>query len=199
MEAKGYKVFKGNNEFNIIYIEGVEPDTFKLNNDAANTWNDTRNVISFVNDEPVLNLSNLATTEPGSYYTERPLNKNGCARIKFGQYTAWKLGIHGNSEPHEALVQVAPVTVCRDRNKDGYRTNDKEDTGVFGINQHYGFDLANVDRASAGCLVGRSRNSHRAFIKLLKTDSRYLRDNNYIFTTTIIDGTDLVNWSSSCK
>ena len=62
----------------------------------------------------------------------------------------------GKASAHEALVQVAEVTVHRDLNKDFKRTNDKTDTGLFGINQHWGYDAPKDDlgNTSAGCLVG---------------------------------------------
>jgi hypothetical protein len=130
-----------------------------------------------------------ATTEPGRYYTTKPLSPKGAARIKFGYYDAWRVGMHGNSEPHEALVQVVPITVHRDLNKDGFRTGDNLDTGLFGINQHWGYDmpLDDIGRSSAGCLVGRSRSSHRKFMQLIKSDPRYVKNPTVLFGTAIID------------
>jgi hypothetical protein len=58
-----------------------------------------------------------ATTEPGRHYTEvKLLNPLGAARIAFGQYRAWKVGIHRND--HEALRQTRDITVYRDANRD---------------------------------------------------------------------------------
>ncbi|PSB33774.1 hypothetical protein [Chlorogloea sp. CCALA 695] len=133
-----------------------------------------------------------ATTEPGNYYTRNPMNSGGAARIKFGQYTSWRVGLHGKDR-HEALVQVAPVSVHRDFNKDFKRTGDRITTGLYGINQHWGYDLPlnNISTASAGCLVGRSHGGHREFMNLIKTDSRYRQDPSFIFTTTIIPGDEL--------
>jgi hypothetical protein len=123
------------------------------------------------------------------------MNPKGAARIKFGQYKAWRVGIHygGGSEPHEALVQEAPITVHRDFNKDLFRTGDKLDTGLFDINQHWGYDMPrnNISFASAGCLVGRTREGHRQFMKLIKQDKRYQLNKNYLFVTTIIPGDEL--------
>jgi len=45
--------------------------------------------------------------------------------------------------------------------------------------------------ASAGCLVGRTRDGHREFIQLIKQDRRYLANPHYVFTTTIISGEEL--------
>jgi Patatin-like phospholipase len=91
---------------------------------------------------------------------------------------------------HE-LAQVVAVSVYRDRNKDGFRRGDAIDIGLFGINQHWGYDIAVVDNASAGCLVGQSQSSHTDFMTLVKQDRRYQLNNQYRFMTTIIAGDDL--------
>jgi hypothetical protein len=48
-----------------------------------------------------------------------------------------------------------------------------------------------IANASAGCLLGRTREGHREFMQLIKGDSRYQRDRSFIFTTTVIAGDDL--------
>ena len=195
MRAKKYQVFQGSRYYNIVYIEGINDDG-TLNDDVPNVFNDLRTVIEIVDNNPVIKASYIATTEPGTYYTYNPLNPLGAARIKFGQYQAWRVGTHGNSEPHEALVQSSPVTVCRDFNKDFIRTGDKLDTGNFGINQHWGYDapIDNIYNVSAGCLVGRRRDSHRKFMAIAKSDVRYCANKNYEFYTTVIAGDDLIRF-----
>jgi hypothetical protein len=113
------------------------------------------------------------------------MNPAGAARIKFGQYKAWSLGTH---HTHEALVQVAPITVCRDGNKDYQRERDREDTGLFGVNQHWGYDLPRNDLgpSSAGCLVGRTTAGHREFMTLVKSDARFRANPAYRFLTTVM-------------
>ena len=51
-------------------------------------------MIGFEGDKPVILGKWLATTEPGAYYTEHPVNPAGAARIEFGQYQAWRVGMH---------------------------------------------------------------------------------------------------------
>lgn len=193
MRAKNYVVFNQPRNYNIIYVEGMNEDG-TLNDDAPNEFNDRRIVIEVINGIPKIVNHWQATTEPGNYYTFNPMNSKGAARIKFGQYQAWSVGIHGNAEPHEALIQVDPITVCRDYNQDFSRTGDKLDTGLFGVNQHWGYDLPvnDVSNASAGCLVGRRRQGHREFMKIIKADRRYQVDSNYVFYTTVIGGDDLI-------
>jgi hypothetical protein len=76
--------------------------------------------------------------------------------------------------------------MSRDQNKDGRRAGDLRQTGEFGLNQHWGYDLCEVDKASAGSLVGQSKDGHRQFMALVKSDPRYQADRKYIFTTTIL-------------
>ncbi len=191
--AKGYKLNTNEGEINIIWVEGMNPDG-KINGDEPNQFNDTASIYDH---QFTLLGCWSGTTEPGRWYTQHPMNPKGAARIAFGQYKSWRVGIHGNSEPHEALVQVAPVAVYRDRNRDMLRTGDELEWGLFGINQHWGYDLppSDIGLASAGCMVIRSRQGHREFMSLVKTDIRYdpvlPQNKRHIFSTIIIPGDQL--------
>jgi lysozyme family protein len=189
MRAKGFRVDSDEGHLNIVYVEGMNVDGTP-NDNAPNHFNDLRAVIRFMDGKPVIAGAWEGTTEPSRRWTQDPMNPKGAARIAFGQYTAWQTGVHRPREGggHEALVQVAPVTVHRDLDKDYKRDGDARDTGLFGINQHCGYDLPRNDlgNSSAGCLVGRTKAGHRAFMALVKTDKRYLADRSYRFTTTIL-------------
>ena len=180
----------------IVYVEGTD-ENGKPNADEFNKFNDRRIVLSIDKGKPKILLNVLGTTEPGKFFTDNPENAGGAARIAFGQYKSWRVGIHKAGKPtaHEALVQVANLTVYRDLNKDGKRTGDKLDVGSgFGINQHSGHnaDTNNIGKASAGCLVGRSTDEHKLFMKLVKIDPRFKKaSNGYRYMSTIIDGGDL--------
>ncbi|MBE9224886.1 peptidoglycan-binding protein [Phormidium sp. LEGE 05292] len=190
MQNKEYFIAIGERCYNIVYLEGAGADGTP-NEDTFNEWNDRRMVIEIASGTPKIVGNWLATTEPGDYYTYHPMNPEGAARIAFGQYKAWQVGKHGNSEPHEALVQCMSVKVYRDSNKDGLRNGDSIDEGLFGINQHWGYDMRQVRSASAGCLVGQSRKSHQEFMALVKQDRRYQLNDKYVFLTTVIPGDDL--------
>lgn len=185
--AQNYSVAVGDRLYNLVYVEGVDADG-KPNADRLNEWNDRRIVIEIVGGTPKIVGNWLATSEPGAKYTYSPLNPEGAARIAFGQYKSWKVGIH---KDHEALVQVANIKVHRDRNQDGSRAGDPVRIGCYGVNQHWGYDMTRVDGASAGCLVGQSRQGHREFMALIKQDQRYQANHNYLFDTAVIPGDDL--------
>lgn len=193
MRSKNYVIFEGANQYNIVYLEGVNVDG-SLNADVPNHFNDRRLVIQVLDRIPSVIGNWEGTSEPGSHYTRNPMNHRGAARICFGQYKAWSLGMHGQTDRHEALVQVQPLPVARDGNRDFARTGDYIASGLWGINQHWGYDLPtnNIQRASAGCLVGRTRAGHREFMQLVKKDAKLRKFAGYVFTTTIIPGDDLL-------
>jgi peptidoglycan hydrolase-like protein with peptidoglycan-binding domain len=195
LQRRGYSICRHPDCINIVYVEGVDNDGLGTPNDnKPNVFNDLRCVIRIDgNGNPRLQAWE-ATTEPGRFYTENPEPPGnhlpGAARIAFAQFKSWAVGRHrpGTVEEHEALVQVAPVTVYRDLNKDYQRAGDRTDTGIFGINQHRAHDLPhdNIARSSAGCLVGRLPREHEAFMALAKADARYLANNGYRFSTAIL-------------
>jgi hypothetical protein len=171
---------------NIFYIEGMNEDG-KANANRPNEFNDLRIVIQLIAGVPKITGMWQATTEPGRYWTLRPMNPKGAARIGFGQWKSWNVGIH--HESHEALIQTGPLLVWRDKNRDFSRIGDEPDTGLFGINQHWGYDSPKTDlgHSSAGCLVGRMRAGHREFMRLIKSDARYKAAGGaYRFMSTIM-------------
>lgn len=190
MISNNYPLCRHPDCVNIVYIEGMDLDGTP-NADSPNVFNDVRLVLKVVAGALQIVEGWDATTEPGRFYTEeKKLDPNGAARIAFGYYKSWSIGTHmkGRASAHEALVQTAPVTIYRDLNADYEREGDKRYTGVYGINQHWGFDMtkSNIGRASAGCLVGRAKNGHRAFMSLCKADPRYQANNSYRFATTVL-------------
>lgn len=98
------------------------------------------------------------TTNPGTYWLQNIMpGKTGTAVLKSNmQYIdCWEIGKHKGLHP--ALVQVRPVTVMRDWDRDNKSEEiGIEDTGLFGINIHRAnasWKSKLIDRYSAGCLV----------------------------------------------
>lgn len=98
-----------------------------------------------------------ATTDPGLYYLENPTRVQGTAILVPGQYRGvYRLDMH--SGKYLALCQRnGPVTVARDRNRDGQLDWDSPtESGMFGINIHRSSLTGNtlaVGKWSAGCQV----------------------------------------------
>ena len=190
---------------NIVYIEGLNPD-FTPNNDRADEWNDLRIVVDHKPDTlaPFIAFVQVATTEPGHRSTHSVAAKKsgGVARVAFRHYPRkWVHGFHNvmkNKYTHPALIQKRdePIMVHRDLNKDGKRTGDNM-APAWGINQHGTSPKASpkqVGGYSAGCLVGLDWDQHLEFLELLKTDPRYIANNNFAYSATIIAGDDFLKF-----
>lgn len=127
-----------------------------------------------------------ATTDPGRYWLDNG-RRDGTAFLKAGQYRGcWALGLHKGEKP--ALVQVKPVTVYRDANKDDMLDKGKEDTGLFGINIHRAGSASTVvDKWSAGCQVFANDADFEAFLELCKRQERQGKGWDR-FTYTLVEG-----------
>ncbi len=196
MQAKRHWISRHPDCVNIVYVEGLNDDGTR-NADAPNEFNDLRLVLRVTRmGTPQIVDQWEATTEPGRFFTIGPqAHPLGAARIAFGQYKSWSVGTHNASKPsgHEALVQTADIDIFRDRNRDFERPGDTAFTGMFHINQHWGFDLPKTDirNASAGCLVGRTKTGHRAFMALCKADARFKTNNSYRFMTAVLPAAEV--------
>lgn len=206
MRQKKYLVDTLPGQLNIVYIEGMNIDG-TVNEDQLDGWNDLRIVITHLeNGLPQLKIAHVATTEPGrsATFSAAASRRGGVARIAFGQYRAWQMGYHNqskNGKNHPALVQRAPLSVHRDKNRDGIRTRDNVHIGMFGINQHStrpGYRGDRVGDFSEGCLVGWLWEQHmEEFMPLLRQEPRFVMNPQHLFTTTIIAGDDLARWAAN--
>jgi len=126
------------------------------------------------------------TTDPGTYWLKNPMNVNGTAILKAGQYlNSHAIGLHKGQ--YTALVQSKPVTVIRDYDRNAVLdfNNGKEQTGTFGINIHKASNVTSeVNKWSAGCQVFKNVNDYDDFINLAK---KHREVNGNTFTYTLID------------
>lgn len=114
-------------------------------------------------DKPETFLAVAGTTDPGTYWLTTPGKTKGTAVVKPGFYALlWGWGKHKGQ--YEALVQIRPVAVYRDNDRDAicdYGTYESGavvpvDVGLFGINLHRANSSAKstrVEKWSAGCQV----------------------------------------------
>ncbi|MGF1676026.1 MAG: hypothetical protein ACFCUV_20430, partial [Rivularia sp. (in: cyanobacteria)] len=176
--------------YNIFYVQGMFPSGIQ-NENAPNQFNDSRFLVE-VNPTPRLIGAWEASIEPGNHYTKQPMNSDGAAHIQVpGHYKAWRIGKHFGREL--ALIQVAPVNIVRDYNRNSkVDKGDKKEYSIIGANQHSASDQKFVDNASAGCPVGRTSKGHQEFMSYLRQDVDYQADNNFIFSTTFIQAKNLM-------
>lgn len=81
-----------------------------------------------------------------------------------------------------------------DLNEDFERDGNVKCEGLFGVNQHWRCDMPKsaIGKASAGCLVGRTRAGHRQFMQLCNSDARYFISNRYRFVTPVLPASEVL-------
>ena len=176
--SKGYKIFQ-EGDFN-LNIGGIRSKSV-----IPNKFDDWIYCFYNMNGEENFHLWE-ATTDPGIYWLNYPLNVKGTAILKPGQYLGtFKLDYHRGS--YLALCQrSAPVTVIRDANRDDVLDFDYpvEETGYFGINIHKASRwrvLLRIDRYSAGCQVFQDPKDFNLFIEICK-EARCMYGNKFSYT-----------------
>jgi len=126
-----------------------------------------------------------ATTDPGTYFLNNPMQNYGTAILKAGQYkNAYQIGFHKGL--YKALTQKNPMTIIRDYNRDSVLdfNNGRESEGVFGINIHRATEQGtstNVDNWSAGCQVIADSSNFNELMNLAETH-RNLYGNSFNYT-----------------
>ncbi len=180
LQKKGYRLFMRPFELNIV---GVRTDNVK-----PNSFDDKIHVFFMNSEGKLIQYEFEATTDPGTYWLRNPMNPQGTAILKEGQYlSTYGVGLHRGK--YMALVQKRPVTVLRDydRNATLDFMNGKVDKGLFGINIHRASETGTtktVDQYSAGCQVFASSTEYILFMQLCERH-RQLYGNE--FTYTLID------------
>lgn len=166
MRQKAYQVFERPFELNIIGLRGngqlsgkFDDEIFVFYKNLQGAW--------------IINVFK-ATTDPGMYWLNNPLYKQGTALLKEGQYLkSYAVGLHRNKIP--ALVQVNPVTIYRVVKRGKGWSAGNPVTGNFGINIHPASVKQNaleVGPDSAGCQVIASPTQFPQFLALAKEHSR---------------------------
>lgn len=161
MKDKGYVINEKPYQINIVGVrkDSVTPNAF---DDRIYTfWRDDKGKLQ--------GKDYASTTDPGTYWLKNPMNVDGTAILKAGQW-AYKLGSHRG---YEALNQRGKVSVLRDYDRNAILDfkNGKEDTGYFGINIHRASatgSSTNVDKWSAGCQVIQDKKDWDDFLSDVK-------------------------------
>ena len=134
------------------------------------------------------------TTDPGRYWVENIMRKEGVAVLKEGQFPgSHKIRLHQGR--YEAICQCKPVTVYHDANNDGKfeLSDDNTQTGLFGIHIHRatkggGKKYTKVVKWAVGGQVRAVKEEWHEFMDICRVD----RDKwSNIFTYTLLDSKDV--------
>lgn len=190
-EKLGYPIDKKPNKLNIIGVRNSKATSQDKFDDllAYFTYDEKGNLVGKVV---------AGTTDPSTYFLKSPMNVKGAAILKSGQYKdAYAIGLHRGK--YEALVQVKPVTVIRDADRNAYINYfAPTQTGLYGINIHKSTKGKSnediIDRDSAGCQVFRNIPDFMDMMRLAQT-SRKKYGNT--FTYTLIDERDTLKFRNT--
>lgn len=167
LRLKTYKVYTRPYELNIVGLRS--PST------NSNRFDDELHVFYKNEGGKWVHRVYRATTDPGTYWLNNPMQQQGTAILAPGQYeNAYEIGMHRGQ--YTALVQRKPVKIIRDYDRNAVLDffNGTEHTGLFGINIHRASlngTTKTVDRYSAGCQVFANIEEYNEFIKLCKRHS----------------------------
>jgi len=129
-----------------------------------------------------------ATTDPGTFWLKNPMQPQGTAILAQGQYVqAYQIGMHLGK--YNALVQVAPVSIMRDYDRNAKLDffNGKRESGMFGINIHKAMSKGTtkyIEKFSAGCQVFQKAEDFQRFMEMCEKHSKLYGNR---FTYTLLD------------
>ena len=188
MNEKGHKYFTGGDyDVNVIGVRNAA-----TGDEITNKFDDCITLSYKVDGEWKFNCWKC-TTDPGKYWTEHLLNKDGVAILKEGQYRG-SHKIRKHQGKYDALCQKGPVKVYRDKNMDDEYDLIEENVheGVYGINIHkagsWKSGSVQVDKWSAGCQVFSKEDDFYDFMNVMyKARDRWGNS----FTYTLINSNDI--------
>lgn len=164
LKRNGYRLYTRPFELNIV---GLRSKSIR-----ANQFDDELHVFYMVDDKKWAYHYFKITTDPGTYWLSNPAMEHGTAILSQGQYVdAYAIGKHQGK--YEALVQVKPVTVIRDYDRNAILDfrNGRKETGLFGINIHRANSAGStveIDKYSAGCQVFQNAKDFDVFMELCR-------------------------------
>lgn len=176
MLQKGYQIFKDSTKPYNLNIIG-----WRNKDGKVDRFDDFISIYWLGYDGKWNGTTYSATTLPGKPYIKNPLTYRGAAVLAPGQYKgAYSIGTH---KTYEALVQVKPVQVYRDNNKnDTIECIPPIEVGMFGINIHKASILNKlVGLSSAGCQVIQNLKDYEEFMQICKI-ARDFRGNSFTYT-----------------
>jgi hypothetical protein len=189
VKSKKYVWFEGAKDFD-VNIVGVRNNATAIADKVTNVFDDCM-TLSFKEGGVWKFYCWMITTDPGTKAVKEFSNPNGVARVVPGQYRGmWAVGLHQGK--YEAMRQVAPVKVYRDKNKDMTFNETIIQEGIFGINGHRSnpkTESAYVENWSEGCQVFKKVKDFNEFMGLINK-AKAIHGN--AFTYTLLESTDIV-------
>jgi hypothetical protein len=190
VKAKAYAWFSDDaNKGYDVNIVGIRNNSPEVGDRVTNVFDDWMTVSYKVDGVWKFNIWPI-TTDPGTKAVKEYHNPNGVARVVPGQYKGmWAVGLHQGK--YEAMRQVKPVKVYRDKNKDMTFNETVIEEGIFGINGHRSnptTESAYVENWSEGCQVFKRAKDFDNWMVIMNK-AKGIHGNS--FTYTLLESTDV--------
>jgi hypothetical protein len=190
VKAKAYAWFSDDaNKGYDVNIVGIRNNSPEVGDRVTNVFDDWMTVSYKVDGVWKFNIWPI-TTDPGTKAVKEYHNPNGVARVVPGQYKGmWAVGLHQGK--YEAMRQVKPVKVYRDKNKDMTFSETVIEEGIFGINGHRSnptTESAYVENWSEGCQVFKRVKDFDNWMVIMNK-AKGIHGNS--FTYTLLESTDI--------
>lgn len=179
LKKNKYIIYRRPYELNIVGIRSAV--------NKPNKYDDVFFIFYYNDKGQMINFIYPCTTDPGTYWLNKPMNRLGTAAIKAGQYiNSHAIGIHRG---YTALTQIGKLKIFRDLDRNNtfdFITAKEYDSTGDGINIHRAStgDNENVDRWSAGCQVFKNATDFKNFMIMAQKHKRLYGNK---FTYTLID------------
>jgi len=190
VKAKAYAWFSDDaNKGYDVNIVGIRNNSPEVGDRVTNVFDDWMTVSYKVDGVWKFNIWPI-TTDPGTKAVKEYHNPNGVARVVPGQYRGmWAVGLHQGK--YEAMRQVKPVKVYRDKNRDMTFSETVIEEGIFGINGHRSnptTESAYVENWSEGCQVFKRVKDFNDWMVIMNK-AKGIHGNS--FTYTLLESTDI--------
>lgn len=150
VKEAGYAVFtEGAWNLNLIGVRSASR--------TAGQFDDTFNIVCWDDQDRLIHRTFKCTTDPATYYLNKPVNVDGAAILCPGQYRgAYSIAKHRGK--YDALCQRKTVQVFRDSDRDNVLDMEPNtiQSGLYGINIHRAGEADEAPsnwKWSAGCQV----------------------------------------------
>jgi hypothetical protein len=179
VKSKGFVWFEGPKDYDLNLV-GVR--NMAAGKKVTNVFDDWLTCSYKINGEWKFHTWKI-TTDPGKKAMMEYHNPNGVARVVPGQYRGlWAIGLHQGK--YQALRQVKPVKVYRDKNKDMNFDETTIQEGIFGINCHRSSATGEsklVENWSEGCQVHAKISSFHEMMAIVNK-AKDIHGNSFSYT-----------------
>jgi hypothetical protein len=193
MLRMNYPWSTGQNEQNVVSIEGMDPDG-KPNKNRPNAWEDIKCILDGMG--KIVGGPWEATTAPGKFWTTHRMDPRGAFIIALGPQSIWTPGQYHDLEVWRQ-AEDSKILGFRDNAEDFTRHGNPNYYGNIGVHHHGGYNYPHddINNAAAGCQVIRLKIKQVEFMTISKKDNRFIQGGTkFRLTATVLTAAQVMNY-----